>query len=141
MYLAIGGFKNQKPIDNVTYRRDIYTGRLGIGQKDGSHFYFTGMYAKDDENSITLDPSNQTLTPKANYLFGMEGKLELFRKKLSLEGEIAGAMLTRDTREADLENEAIPEWVKNMVHPRSQAQWIIHTLLKEYLTTKNLRQR
>jgi hypothetical protein len=118
LYLAFGGFKNQKPIDNVTYRRDIYTGRLGIGQKDGNHFYFTGMFAKDNENSIILDPSNQTLTPKANYLFGMEGKIELFRKKLSLEGEIAGAMLTRDTRDADLENDAIPSWVKNMVHPK-----------------------
>lgn len=118
LYLSFGGFKNQKPIDNESFRRDIYTGRLGIGQKDGSHFYFTGMFAKDDENSITLDPSNQTLTPKANYLFGMEGKLELFRKKLSLECEIAGAMLTRDTRDADLENDAIPSWVKNMVHPK-----------------------
>jgi len=118
LYLAFGGFKNQKPIDNLTYRRDIYTGRLGIGQKDGSHFYFTGMYAKDDENSITLDAANQSLTPKANYLFGMEGRLDLFRKKLSLEGEISGAMLTRDTRDADLENEAIPTWVKNMVHPK-----------------------
>lgn len=118
LYLAFGGFKNQKPIENTTYRRNIYTGRLGIGQKDGSHFYFTGLYAKDDENSITLDPSSQTLTPKANYLFGMEGRLDLFRKKLSLEGEISGAMLTRDTRDADLENESIPQWVKNMVHPK-----------------------
>ena len=118
LYLAFGGFKNQKPIENTTYRRDIYTGRLGIGQKDGSHFYFTGMYAKDDENSITLDAANQSLTPKANYLFGMEGRLDLFRKKLSLEGEISGAMLTRDTRDADLENEAIPTWAKNMVHPK-----------------------
>lgn len=118
VYVAFGGFKNQKPIDNSAFRRDIYTGRLGIGQKDASHFYFTGMYAKDDENSITLNPNNQTLTPKANYLFGIEGRLDLFRKKLSLEGEISGAMLTRDTRDPDLENKAIPDWVKNMVHPK-----------------------
>lgn len=118
VYVAFGGFKNQKPIDNSAFRRDIYTGRLGIGQKDASHFYFTGMYAKDDENSITLDPNNLTLTPKANYLFGIEGRLDLFRKKLSLEGEITGAMLTRDTRDPDLENKAIPDWVKNMVHPK-----------------------
>lgn len=118
LYIAAGGFKNQKPIDNHTFRRDIYTGRLGIGQKDASHFYLTGMYAKDDESSIVLDASNQTLTPKANYLFGIEGRLDLFRKKLSLEGEVSGAMLTRDTRDADLENKAIPDWVKNMIHPK-----------------------
>ncbi|MBZ0202730.1 MAG: hypothetical protein K8I03_06915 [Ignavibacteria bacterium] len=118
LYIAVGGFKNQKPIDNIAFRRDIYTGRLGIGQKDASHFYLTGMYANDKESSITLDSNNQTLTPKANYLFGMEGKLELFRKKLTLEGEISGAMLTRDTRAPDLESNAIPQFVKNMVHPK-----------------------
>jgi len=118
LYIAIGGFKNQKPIDNEAYKRSIYTGRLGVGQKDGSHFYFTGLYAKDEVNSISIDSSNQTLTPKANYLFGIEGKLNLFRKKLSLEGEISGEMLTRDTRDADLENKAIPDWVKNIVHPK-----------------------
>jgi hypothetical protein len=118
LYIAAGGFKNQKPIDNEAYKRSIYIGRLGIGQRDGSHIYFTGMYAKDDEISISVDSSNQTLTPKANYLFCIEGKLDLFRKKLSLEGEISGAMLTRDTRDADLENKAIPDWVKNTFHPK-----------------------
>jgi hypothetical protein len=118
LYLAFGGFKNKKPIDNVSYKRDIYTGRIGVGQKDGSHLYFTGLFAKDNENSIMTDAFNQSLTPKANYLFGIEGKLDLFRKKLSLEGEVSGAMLTRDTRDADLENEAIPGWVKNIIHPK-----------------------
>jgi hypothetical protein len=118
LYLAFGGFKNQKPIDNEAYRRNIYTGRLGVGQKDETHLYFTGMFVKDDENSILVDSSNQILTPKANYLFGIEGKLELFRKKLSLEGEISGAMLTRDTRDADLESDAIPQFVKNLIHPK-----------------------
>ncbi|MCI0450598.1 MAG: hypothetical protein L0Y79_12600 [Chlorobi bacterium] len=118
LYIAAGGFKNQKPIDNEAYKRSIYIGRLGIGQKDGSHIYFTGMYAKDDEKSISIDSSNQILTPKANYVFGIDGKLDLFRKKLSLEGEISGAMLTRDTRDADLENKAIPDWVKNTFHPK-----------------------
>jgi len=117
-YIAIGGFKNQKPIDNTAFRRDFFSGRIGIGQKDRSHFYLTALYAKDDVNSIKIDSLNTTLTPKANYLFGIEGKLNLFRQKLTLEGEIAGAMLTRDTRDADLENKSIPDWVKNLVHPK-----------------------
>lgn len=117
-YVAVGGFKNQKPIDNSAYRRDLYTGRIGVGQKDGSHIYLTGMYAKDNENSIRVDSTNSFLTPKANYLFGIEGKLNMFRKKLSLEGEISGAMLTRDTRDADLDNASIPSFVKNLIHPK-----------------------
>jgi len=118
LYVAVGGFKNQKPIDNSAYRRDLYTGRIGIGQKDDNHIYLTGMFAKDEVNSIVVDTSNNTLTPKANYVFGMEGMLNLFRKKLSLQGEISGAMLTRDTRDADLDNSSIPSFVKNLLHPK-----------------------
>jgi len=117
-YMAVGGFKNQKPIENKSYRRDLYTGRIGVGQKDGTHLYFTGMYAKDDENSVILDSANNILTPKANYLFGIEGKLDLFRKKFSLEAEISGAMLTRDTRDPDIQSPSVPQFVKNLIHPK-----------------------
>ena len=137
-YIALGGFKNQRPVDNLTYRRDIYTGRIGIGQRDGSHLYFTGLYAKDNENSIKVDSANNILTPKANYLFGIEGKLDLFRKKLSLEGEISGAMLTRDTRDADLNNPSIPSWVKNMIHPKiSSSVDFAYTLKGTYNNDKS----
>ncbi|MFH1198397.1 MAG: hypothetical protein V1720_22030 [bacterium] len=117
-YLAFAGTGNQKGITNSTYRRNLYAGRFGVGTKEGSHFHLTGLYAKDDENSIVVEPTNLTLNPQANYLFGVEGKLAFLDNHLTFEGEIVGSVLTRDTRAADLENKAIPGFIKNMVHPK-----------------------
>lgn len=121
-YIAATAQKNQKPIDNVSFRRDIYSGRIGYGQKDKSHFYITGLYANDKAGSILVDSTNRLLTPNSNYLFGIQGKLNLLRDKLSFEAEAVGSMLTRDNRDADLENKSIPSFVKNMFHPKISSQ-------------------
>jgi hypothetical protein len=121
-YMAFGGFKNQKPIDNVSYKRFMYSGRIGYGQKEKSHVYLTGVYANDDANSIKVDTSNQLLTPNSNYVFGIEGKLNLLKDKLTIEAEAVGSMLTRDNRDADLENNSIPSFVKNLFHPKISSQ-------------------
>lgn len=121
-YIAATAQKNQKPIDNTSFRRDLYSGRIGYGQSDKSHFYITGLYANDKAGSIIVDSTNQLLTPNSNYLFGVQGKLNLFRDKLSIEAEAVGSMLTRDNRDADLENSSIPSFVKNMFHPKISSQ-------------------
>jgi hypothetical protein len=117
-YVAVTGLKNQKPIDNISYRRNLYAGRIGVGSKEASHFYLTFMYARDDENSISVSDTNLTLTPKVNYVFGSEGKINLFKSILSLEADFGAAMLTRDVRDADLQTTAIPQWMKDIVHPK-----------------------
>ncbi len=121
-YIALTGAKNQKPIDNVSYRRDLYSGRIGYGKKDKSHVYLTGLYANDKAGSIKVDTTNQLLTPNSNYLFGIEGKLNLLKDKLTIEAEAVGSMLTRDNRDADLENKSIPNFVKNLFHPKISSQ-------------------
>jgi hypothetical protein len=117
-YIAFAGTKNQEGIPNTAFRRDLYAGRFGIGTKEDSHLHFTGLYVKDEEPSISVDSLNTSLTPKANYIFGMEGKLALMENHFTLEGEANGSMLTRDVRAADLENNAIPQFLINMVHPK-----------------------
>lgn len=121
-YIASAFQKNQRPIDNLYYKRDMYAGRIGIGQKDDSHWFFTGIYANDNSNSIVVDSTNQTLTPKSNYVFGVEAKLYLFENRFSIDGEIAASMLTRDNRDADLVNKDIPRIVSNLFHPKISSQ-------------------
>ncbi|MBI4535183.1 MAG: hypothetical protein HY708_02820 [Ignavibacteriae bacterium] len=117
-YVAFAGMQNQRPIENSSYRRSLYAGRLGLGQKEDSHIYFTGMYVKDDVGSIGVDPANNTLTPQANHVFGTEAKLILMDDKLTLEGEGAVAVLTRDTRDPELESKSIPGFIKKLVDPK-----------------------
>ena len=117
-YAAFAASKNQSGIDNSVYKRSIFAGRLGIGKVEGTHFFFTGMYAKDDENSINVLPDNFTLTPKANYVFGAQTKLDFFDQLILIEGEGDASVLTRDTRDADLEFKGIPSWVKGLISPK-----------------------
>ncbi|MCX6150577.1 MAG: hypothetical protein NTX22_08655 [Ignavibacteriales bacterium] len=117
-YAAFAASKNQRSIENIAYQRSLYAGRLGIGKKDLSHFFFTGLYAKDDENSTTVLPDNLTLTPKANYVLGTETKLTLFDELILIEGEGNVSVLTRDTRDADFESKSIPNWIKKMITPK-----------------------
>ena len=117
-YAAFSGSNSQRGINNSSYKRSLYAGRIGLGKKEGTHLFFTGLYAKDDETSIELAPNNNRLTPKANYVFGTEFKLNLFQEKLSLQSEAAVAVLTRDTRDPELEHKSIPSWIKNLVDPR-----------------------
>ena len=79
------------------------------------------MHVFDDENSISVDTANLTLTPKENWLVGMDGKLNLLKDKLSLEAEGVLSMLTRDVRDPDIISEAIPGWVKSMFKPKGSS--------------------
>lgn len=118
LYVAFAGMQNQRPIENSSYRRSLYAGRLGVGQKEDSHIYFTGLYVKDDAGSIAVDPTNTTLTPRNNHVFGTEAKLTFLQDRLTLEGEGAVSVLTRDTRDAELESKSIPAWLKKLVDPK-----------------------
>lgn len=121
-YIASAFQKNQKAIDNAAFRRDLYSGRIGFGKLNSSHIFFTGVYTKDNAASISVDSSNQMLTPNSNYVFGIDGKLNLFDDKLTLESEIAAAMLTRDNRDADLINEDIPDLARRIFQPKISSQ-------------------
>lgn len=118
IYTAFTASRNQRPIDNSSYRRDLYSGRLGVGKKENTHLYFTGLYVSDDAASIRLDSTNNTLTPRENYVFEMDGKLNLFDEHLTLEGEGAMSLYTRDTRDPEFASSAIPSFVKNLTNPR-----------------------
>ncbi|MFZ1730476.1 MAG: hypothetical protein WAV84_10170 [Bacteroidota bacterium] len=118
LYTAFTASRNQRPVDNSAYLRNLYAGRLGVGKQEASHLYFNGLYVSDDNSSIRLDPTNITLTPRENYVFGMEGTLNLFSEHLTLEGEGAMSLLTRDTRDPEFASSAIPSFVRDLTKPR-----------------------
>ncbi len=121
-YIATAFQKNQRPVDNLYYKRDMYAGRIGVGKKEESHWFFTGLYANDNSSSIVVDSLNQTLTPKSNYVFGIDAKLNLFENKFTIDGEVAGSMLTRNNQDPDLINEDIPKFVEDIFHPKISSQ-------------------
>ncbi len=99
------------------FNRKITAGRFGIGSKDDSHLYFTGLFGKDDGGSLTGDSTDQRITPKANTVLGSEGKLLLFDDRLSLQGEGAISLWTDDVDGAEISDSGIPSWIQKLFKP------------------------
>jgi hypothetical protein len=99
------------------FDRRITAGRVGIGSKDDTHLYFTGVFGRDDAESLTRDSIDQRITPKANTVLGSEGKLLLFDDRLSLQGEGAISLMTDDIEGAELTDSGIPSWIQKMFKP------------------------
>ncbi|MBK6418529.1 MAG: hypothetical protein IPF79_04975 [Ignavibacteria bacterium] len=122
LYTAFTAVTNQRPVDNVSYGRELYAGRLGVGRLEGTHVIFTGMYVNDDPTSISSTSLDPTLTPRQNTAFGVDISVNLFNNVLSLQGEADVSVLTRDTRDPALETDVIPAALANIVQPRVSSQ-------------------
>lgn len=127
LYMAFSTGKTLRPIkptDSLVkpvYEQKILFGKLGFGKKQGTHFYLTYMQIEDQMNSLPLPVEQDTtpLRPKSNHVIGSELKFVFFEKKLTIEGEGAVSMLTRDTQSPtiDVENSVVPSWISNFTKP------------------------
>ncbi len=116
-YLAVAAGNNSDGINEVSFKRSFMAGRIGLGQKENAHLFFTLLKMKDDDQSI-LPPVNLFLTPQENQVFGTEGKISLFNNLLSLKGEGTVSLFTRDLRDADIQDGSLPSFVKSIYNPK-----------------------
>ncbi len=117
LYLAVAAGNNLKGIDEVSFKRSFFAGRIGVGEKENDHLFFTLLKMKDDDQSI-LPPTNSFLTPQENQVIGTEGKILLFNNLLTLKSEAAISMFTRDLRDADIQNSSLPGFVKSIYNTK-----------------------
>ncbi len=117
LYFAIAAGNNTEGIDEVSFKRSFLAGRIGVGKKENTHLFFTLLKMKDDDQSI-LPPVNLFLTPQENQVIGTEGKIFLFNNLLSLKGEGAVSLFTRDLRDADIQDGSLPSFVKSIYNPK-----------------------
>ncbi|MDB5035136.1 MAG: hypothetical protein JWQ98_2377 [Chlorobi bacterium] len=104
-------------LNNPSYTRTLFAARLGYGKKDGGHFIVTGVYAKDDKSSLPLDSNGLPVTPKSNYVLGMDVNVPLFEDHFLLQAEGSGSLLTGDQEAARFKSSEIPDFVQNSVDP------------------------
>jgi hypothetical protein len=137
-FLASSLFSNQKAENNIQFRRNIYSGRIGYGKKDKNHLFLTALYGRDNENSITINPPDPTLTAKENFITGIEGKLLLFKEKLELNGEITSSTYTRDVTDPLTANSTIPFFAKILMNQTvSTANYIAYTFRSKFSNDKS----
>ncbi|OYD15809.1 hypothetical protein CH330_04705 [candidate division WOR-3 bacterium JGI_Cruoil_03_51_56] len=140
VYLAGTVGRTQRAVDasdstDAAYSRMLYAGKFGYGKKEATHFYFTGLYAKDDPNSLEYNQmpmpgdteppidSFEVVTPEENYLLGMELNLFLVDGLLTLESEVSAIELNRDTRMPVLDADWVRRWGLGFLHPRWCSQF------------------
>lgn len=94
----------------LAYRRHLYAASLGVGREGGSFVDFTLVKAKDDASSLATALADTTLIdtipialrprvetrPQENLVLGSDGQVRLAGNRVTLKGEAAFALITRD---------------------------------------------
>jgi len=131
-YVAACGGQTQRAVrlpglaDTVrldpTFKRNLYSARLGYGRRNAGHFFLTALYATDDAGTLPFDSATgRAITPTSNYVIGMEIVAPIVQDVLQFEGEIAGSMLTGDIEASEIggkDIEDVPEWLRSLLNPR-----------------------
>lgn len=129
------------------FERNMFGGRIGVGDPSRSSLDITVIKARDDVSSLTLPedtvlieplepdttfvedtlqvgiPSNPfAVTPQENLVLGLAGTLSLFERALFLRGELNGSGYTRDLRAGLIESQDIssevPGVMRSLYSPR-----------------------
>lgn len=118
LYLAASGLKNLDAIDSVNFARKLWAAKIGLGAKDDSHFHITMMKAKDNINSLDINDTLKVtsgMSPMENVIVGTDGKIKLFKDRVSIKGEVSGSVITDDLRAPDLISDDIPDIASDLI--------------------------
>jgi hypothetical protein len=106
----------------LAYRRHLYAASLGVGRDGGSFLDFTVVKAKDDVSSLATALADTTLLdtipvalrprietrPQENLVLGSQGQIRLLRDRVSVKGEAAFALITRDLESPQANPSPVP---------------------------------
>jgi hypothetical protein len=154
IYLAGTGGRVQRGVEasdssQPAFSRMLYAAKLGGGKKEGTHFYFTVLHARDDANSIarpvwldtTVVPpdTHESITPNENFLLGAEFNLNLAGDAFRVLSEVSAVEFTRDHRLPTLDVQGasqVPGWAKGVaekLHPTLSSSFDLAYTVKPML--------
>ncbi len=84
------------------FNRYVMGGQLGAGKSDRSHFHLTVVRVHDDPSSLTGENRPAGVRPMETLAAGLKGGLVAYERKISLSGEIAGSVFTRDREASEI---------------------------------------
>lgn len=110
-------------VDGPTYRRHVIAAAFGVGREGDRSLDLRVVRAQDalipdetpafDTLGIDTLPADlrpqQRNRPQENVVVAIGSSLRLFDRKLSLKGEIAGALLTRDLTSPAIEGDSVSD--------------------------------
>lgn len=81
-------------------KRMFFGSRIGYGKTDGNHVHFNFLAVKDSEGDIAAADSGLYMPPRQNYVGTLDFNYELLKDKLTIRGEVGGALYASNTRQA-----------------------------------------
>ena len=113
------------------FNRTVIGGKAGGGSPDGNHLHATFLRVYDDPESLAPADRRPGLTPRDNFVTGLQGGLDLFQHTLQLRGEISGSVHTMDRESAEMDGlEDIPVAIRDLVNPNISTTvdyaWSLH---------------
>lgn len=113
------------------FTRTVIGGKAGGGSPDGTHLHATFLRAYDDPESMAPADRRPGLTPRDNFVTGLQGGLDLFARAVQLRGEVSGSVHTMDRESAEIDGlDDIPAAIRDLVNPNISTTvdyaWSLH---------------
>jgi len=122
---TVGGGQTRRAVEgtvvNQSYEQRLFTGRVGYGNRQGTHVDLIVLKVRDDPNSITgEDPSDipfvnpdtlenpldtlwieppynpYAVTPQENLVAGLSARIQMWKNHVTLDLEASGSAFTKD---------------------------------------------
>ena len=112
--ISVQGGQSQRTVSgglgDLTYKRNLLAASVGVGRESGSFVDLMIVKSKDDASSLgalvtdtlLLDTIPPALRPKVdtrpqeNLVVGTRGQVQVLQNRLTVKGEVAGALTTGD---------------------------------------------
>ncbi len=82
--------------DFSIFRRKAHAAKLGVGDKEKTHFHLNAAYFTDVENSIDTANLLRTISPAQNLVVGSDFKINL-KDRFHIGAEVAASIFTEDS--------------------------------------------
>lgn len=112
-----------RTLPRPAYARKGYSFKLGVGN-ERNYFDVTYFKGKDDENSLSFEPSTYSVYPEENAAIGISTKLTI-KKALSWYVELGASAYTRDHTQPEIvdeEDSGFYKFLENLLVPRVSSQ-------------------
>ena len=94
----------------AAFKQKLIAGKIGLGDKNGTHIHFTALNAIDDPGSIQV--ADSVARPQSNFIFGTNFGLKLFQGNFSIQGEVAGSKFDSNQDAVDIAGDN--PWTSNL---------------------------
>jgi hypothetical protein len=108
--------------------QDLYTARVGLGRKSGTHVVLSGLYARDDRQSQAIlglvDPS-RPLARQENVVLGLAGRAR--EGSLVLDGSVQASVSSDDRDAPEVQGRPAPAVLRSLfgglIRENSASDW------------------